>query len=129
MHTMNQEAGKEEYEVKDICEASNRIELKAYVLVDLDNEIAYGFKVREQCILYRQLKIFNEPKSQYGIIPSTMFSKYQFNMNVLYIGLHKISSMYFLLYWCVHVHYYKHQSLWSNCIVSNSSQSLNKHLV
>ena len=51
MLIMNQEAGKEEYEVKDIGRTSNGTELKAYVLVDLDNEIAYGFKVRAQCIL------------------------------------------------------------------------------
>jgi len=55
---MNQEAGEEEYEVKDICETSNRIELKAYVLVDLDNEIAYGFKVRAYCILNGDILIY-----------------------------------------------------------------------
>ena len=46
-HTMNQETGKEEYEIEDFNQTSKGTELKAYVLVDLDNEIAYGFKVRK----------------------------------------------------------------------------------
>ena len=44
LHT--QEAGKEECELEDFSQTSNGTELKAYVLVNLDNEIAYGFKVR-----------------------------------------------------------------------------------
>jgi len=45
MDTIDQEVGKEEYEIKDASHASNGTELKAYILVDLDSEIAYGFKV------------------------------------------------------------------------------------
>ncbi|XP_065883713.1 uncharacterized protein [Dysidea avara] len=39
------EAGKQECELEDFSQTSDGTELKAYVLVDLDNEIAYGFKM------------------------------------------------------------------------------------
>jgi len=46
-HVHWQEAGKEEYEIEDFYNKSHGTEVRAYVLVDLDDEIAYGFKVRK----------------------------------------------------------------------------------
>ena len=46
MHVHWQVTGKEEYEIEDFYNKSHGTEVRAYVLVDLDDEIAYGFKVR-----------------------------------------------------------------------------------
>jgi len=40
-----QQAGKEEFEVEDFAKTKEGTELRAYALVDLENEVAYGFKV------------------------------------------------------------------------------------
>ncbi|XP_065919557.1 uncharacterized protein [Dysidea avara] len=39
------QAGKEEFEIEDFAKTKEGTELRAYALVDLENEIAYGFKM------------------------------------------------------------------------------------
>ena len=46
MFTSLQQAEQAEFEIEDYVEKDKDTEIKAFALVDLDNEIAYGFKVR-----------------------------------------------------------------------------------
>ena len=43
-----QQAEQAEFEIEDFVEKDKETEIKAFALVDLDNEIAYGFKVRSK---------------------------------------------------------------------------------
>ena len=45
---MRQQAEKAEFEIEDFIKQKEGTEIRAYALVDLDNEIAYGFKVRSE---------------------------------------------------------------------------------
>ena len=45
---MHQQAEKAEFEIEDFTKQKEGTEIRAYALVDLDNEIAYGFKVRSE---------------------------------------------------------------------------------
>ena len=42
------QAGKAEIEIEDFTKKNKGTEIMAYALVDFDNEIAYGFKVRRK---------------------------------------------------------------------------------
>ena len=45
-YVYHQKAEKSEFEIEDLTKEKEGTVIKAYALVDLDNEIAYGFKVR-----------------------------------------------------------------------------------
>lgn len=53
----NQKAGKAEYDIKELGEQADGSEFKLYILVDLDNKVAYGFKVR--CYILKKCFILN----------------------------------------------------------------------